>query len=85
MLTAGRHVHKRAMSARCHHVDHAMHDYLMLLHETPADQPTMSENELRALIQRYSDWAETLRQQGRLSAGHKLCDDGGRQLRRPGA
>ncbi|MDC6167023.1 MULTISPECIES: YciI family protein [Roseateles] len=62
-----------------------MHDYLMLLHETPADQPTMSEDELRALIQRYSDWAETLRQQGRLSAGHKLCDDGGRQLRRPGA
>lgn len=60
-----------------------MHDYLMLLHETPADMPPMSEEELRALIQQYSDWAERLRQQGRLSAGHKLSDDGGRQLRRP--
>lgn len=61
-----------------------MHDYLLLLHETPADLPPMSEDELRALIQRYSDWAESLRQQGRLVEGHKLCDDGGRQLRTTG-
>jgi hypothetical protein len=62
-----------------------MHTYLLLLHETPAAQPSLSADEMAALVRRYSDWAADLAQRGLLVSGEKLTDDGGRQLRRDGA
>jgi hypothetical protein len=58
-----------------------MADYLVLLHEDPAATNKLSPTQMQALIQRYTDWVQGLRDQGHLSLAKKLKDDGGRHLR----
>ena len=58
-----------------------MADYLVLLHEDPAVTNKLSPTQMQALIQRYSDWVQGLREQGHLSLAKKLKDEGGRHLR----
>jgi hypothetical protein len=57
------------------------HTYLLLLHETPAAYAEMSADDMRELVQRYAQWAQTMAQAGHLVSGDKLTDDGGRHLR----
>lgn len=59
-----------------------MRDYLLLLHEHPAQMEGISPTEMQAIIARYHAWAGALAQQGRLAHGAKLMDEGGKQLRR---
>lgn len=59
-----------------------MHDYLLLLHESPADTAHLSPSEMQALVERYIAWSRTMADQGRIAAGHKLRDEGGRIVRR---
>lgn len=59
-----------------------MQTYLLLLHETPADYAGMSPAEMQEIIEAHQAFARTLAERGRLAGGEKLCDDGGRQLRR---
>lgn len=61
-----------------------MNQYLLLLHECPADYLDLSAEEMRALVARYSAWASDLGQRGLLAGGEKLTDDGGRHLRLQG-
>lgn len=61
-----------------------MHEYLLLLHETPADFGSLSPAQMEELVAEYAAWADDLAQRGLLVAGKKLADDGGRHLR-PGA
>jgi hypothetical protein len=58
-----------------------MNQYLFLLHEKPADAAHLSPAQLQEIIQRYKAWSAELAQRGQLTSGHKLTDDGGRQLR----
>jgi hypothetical protein len=58
-----------------------MNQYLLLLHETPADNAHTTPAEMQEAIARYKAWAGDLAQRGLLAGGDKLTDDGGRQLR----
>jgi hypothetical protein len=58
-----------------------MNQYLLLLHETPADAASISPAQMQEIIARHQAWAQTLGARQRLAGGEKLCDDGGRQLR----
>ncbi len=61
-----------------------MRDYLLLLHENPAQFADVSPAEMQAIIERYSAWSRELAEAGRLVSGTKLTDEGGRHLRRNG-
>ena len=58
-----------------------MHQYLLLLHEKPADQAPASPAEMQEMFARYKAWSAGLAARGLLAGGEKLTDDGGRQLR----
>jgi hypothetical protein len=58
-----------------------MHEYLLLLHETPADYGSLSPAQMEEVFAEYAAWAEDLSRRGLLVSGKKLADDGGRHLR----
>jgi hypothetical protein len=58
-----------------------MNQYLLILHEKPADAAPMSPAEMMELVGRYKAWSAGLAQRGLLSGGEKLTDEGGRHLR----
>lgn len=57
-----------------------MAEYLVLLHEDPATFSKYSPTQMQALVRRYGDWVGALREQGHLTTGKKLKDEGGRHL-----
>ena len=59
-----------------------MNQYLLLLHETPADLGRITPAEMQEIIQAHQAWAGALAARGLLAGGEKLTDDGGRHLRR---
>lgn len=61
-----------------------LNQYILLLHERPADAPAMSAAEMKELVESYKDWARGLAERGLLAGGEKLVDDGGRHLRLEG-
>jgi hypothetical protein len=61
-----------------------MPNFLLMLHETPADSIALSAAELQEIIAAHQAWAERLAAAGQLVGGEKLTDDGGRHLRRQG-
>lgn len=58
-----------------------MPEYMVLLHEDPANTKNYSPTQIQALIQRYGEWIGGLRAQGRATLGKKLTDEGGRHVR----
>ncbi len=58
-----------------------MNQYLLLLHEKPADAVQVSAAEMKEIVGRYKAWSAGLAQRGLLAGGEKLNDDGGRHLR----
>jgi hypothetical protein len=58
-----------------------MNQYMLLLHETPADAANVSAAQMQEIIQRYKAWSADLAARGLLAGGEKLSDDGGRHLR----
>lgn len=61
------------------------HQYLLLLHEHPADFADLSADAQREVVEGYAAWAQDLAKRGHLVGAEKLADDGGRHLRlRPG-
>lgn len=58
-----------------------MHQYLLLLHETPASYADLSADQMQEIVQRYRAWAGEMAQRGHLLGGDKLMDDGGRHLK----
>lgn len=59
-----------------------MPQYLLLLHETPADYADIAPEEMQRIVERYSAWSRQLAEEGRMVAGVKLRDEGGRHIRR---
>ena len=62
-----------------------MPQFMLLLHEDPADARALSPEEMQRIIERYGAWSRELAAQGRLAGGEKLADDGGRHVRPNGA
>jgi hypothetical protein len=57
-----------------------MAKFMLILRENPATFAALSPDEIQAIIQEYSAWAEKLGQAGKLAGGEKLRDEGGRHL-----
>jgi hypothetical protein len=68
-------------SVRIHRRTFTMHEYLLLLHETPADYADVSPAQMEEIVARYAVWAQNLAERGLMISGKKLVDDGGRHLR----
>lgn len=62
-----------------------MPQYVLFLHENPADFATVGPDEMQRIIERYAAWSEALAARGAMRDGHKLRDEGGRHLRRGGS
>lgn len=58
-----------------------MDQYLLLLHENPADYADLSPSEMQAIIDRYRQWAARMAAEGRIAGGYKLADEGGKRIR----
>lgn len=54
----------------------------MVMARDGGEYPGMSPEEIQAIIQRYIDWSEGLRRDGRMLGGEKLTEGDGRVLRR---
>lgn len=57
-----------------------MPNYLLLLHEQPADFSGMSPDDIQAVIGEYVAWRRKLEADGIFAGGQKLKDEGGRHL-----
>ncbi len=57
-----------------------MPNYLLLLHEKPADFSVLSPDAIQAVIAEYVAWSAKLASQGKLVGGQKLKDNGGKHL-----
>ena len=59
-----------------------MSQFMLLLHENPADFQSYTPEEMQKLFERYRAWNEELAASGRLVVSAKLKDEGGKHLRR---
>lgn len=59
-----------------------MPNYLLLLHEKPAQYAALSPDDMQAIVEEYMAWSQRLGAEGKLVGGDKLRDEGGRHLRR---
>jgi hypothetical protein len=60
--------------------EHAMSQYMLILHETPSDFAGYSAEDLNRVIAEYVAWRHKLEAEGRFAGGNKLADEGGRRL-----
>ena len=60
--------------------EHAMSQYMLILHETPSDFAGYSAEDINRVIGEYMAWRHKLEAEGRLVGGNKLADEGGRRL-----
>lgn len=58
-----------------------MKQFILLMHEQVDEAEEMSPEKMQATIARYSNWAQSLGEQGKYVSGEKLADDAGRVLR----
>lgn len=57
-----------------------MAQYMILLHENPADFANVSAEEIQSIISEYKAWRDKIEAQGRYAGSNKLKDEGGRHL-----
>ncbi len=57
-----------------------MAQFMLMLQEKATDFSDVSPEEMQRIIEEYGAWRSKLEQKGRLVAGHKLKDEGGRQM-----
>ena len=62
-----------------------MPNYMLLLHETPADYSQFSPEQIQSVIAEYVAWRTTVASTGNLIGGEKLADEGGKRLSGYGA
>lgn len=61
-----------------------MHEYLLLLHESPADFQDFSPEEMQRIIMEYREWYTKLAAADRVRGSNKLADEPGKVLRLDG-
>ena len=57
-------------------------EFLLLLHEPTDGFSDYSPEDMQAVVEKYTAWAQGLGQQGKIIESRKLKDDGGRLVRR---
>lgn len=57
-----------------------MPNFMLLLHEQPADYSQFSPEDIEAVIGEYIAWRHQVEAEGRYVGGEKLRDEGGRHL-----
>jgi len=57
-----------------------MAEFMLLLHESPADFGDVSPEEIQRIIGEYTAWRDELERKAQLVQSHKLRDEGGRRL-----
>jgi hypothetical protein len=57
-----------------------MSQFILLLHETPADFSNVSADELQQIIGEYIAWRRRIEAEGKYVASNKLKDEGGRHV-----
>lgn len=62
-----------------------MPQFMLILHEPPSGDTEVSPEEIQRIVGEYSAWRSRLESEGRLVAGNKLKDEGGRELSSPRA
>lgn len=62
-----------------------MPQYMLLLHENPAEFADFNQKQIEAVIEEYRAWGQKLAAEGKLVQSHKLADEGGRHLRKRGS
>jgi hypothetical protein len=62
-----------------------MPNFLLVLHENPADSQSWTPEEMQQCIEKYRTWSEKLMAEDKLVRGQKLRDEGGRHLRPSGS
>jgi len=63
-----------------HSKERPMAQFMLLLHESPADFSSFSPEEIQRVIGEYTAWRLRLQEEGKLAGGLKLADEGGREL-----
>jgi len=58
-----------------------MAQFMLLLHENPADFANVSADDIQAIIQEYTGWRNRIEAEGRFAGSNKLKDEGGRHLK----
>jgi hypothetical protein len=58
-----------------------MTQYMLVLRDDPASLKNLSPEQWQGLLEKYNAWTGRMAQEGRLVAGHKLTDEGGRTLK----
>lgn len=58
-----------------------MAQYMLLLHQVPNYTMDLPREKMLEMIRRYSAWADSLRQKGKLAGGEKLAASGGRHIK----
>jgi hypothetical protein len=61
-----------------------MPQFMLLLYETPGDFAKLSPDEIQKVIEKYSAWGQRMAESGKMVAGHKLTEDGGKRLPKGG-
>lgn len=62
-----------------------MPSYVLLLHDAGSFPEDISPEEIQTIIQRYVEWRERVKREGRAISGYKLVDGQGRVVRGKGA
>lgn len=62
-----------------------MPQFMLVLFEKPGDFGSMAPDKIQAIIEKYGAWGMKMAQEGRMVAGHKLTEDGGKKLDRSGS
>ncbi len=62
-----------------------MAQFMLLLHENPNEFAGLDQKELMRVIQEYQAWGQQMASQGKLIAGNKLKDEGGRHMKARGS
>lgn len=57
-----------------------MPNYMLLLHEQPADYSQFSPEQIEAVVGEYVAWRHAVAADGKLVGGEKLKDEGGKHL-----
>ena len=59
-----------------------MAQFILMLHENPAMFAELTPEEMQQVVARYGAWGKALAEKGHYVGGHKLTDEGGRQMRK---
>ena len=57
-----------------------MPQFMLLLYENPGDFAKLSPEQIQSVIEKYSTWGQKMAESGKMVAGHKLTEDGGKRL-----